>query len=81
MWETDKLLWMKPFTVAFKVTLEIVPCDMRVEGVNGLEVLVPQFINNVPDEFDSAAFRCSVGVLVIDKDRVHCLHSDTYNQC
>ena len=54
---------------------------MRVEPADGLEVLLPQFVDNVPDELDNSGFSCSERVEIIDEGRVCRLHSVLYDWC
>ncbi len=70
---------MQPPTVGINVGHDLKGCDLWVESLGVLQVVVSNLVNNVAEEFGDATFGCFVAGVVVKAGFVGGLSANTDN--
>ena len=67
-WEVDEFAWVEATTVGVEMVKQLFCHDVGVERSRVMEVVVPEFANDIADELGCGAFGGSEGSLVAEED-------------
>jgi hypothetical protein len=75
--EGDHVNGMQPSSVGIKVGHGFKGRDLHIESISVLQVVVPNLVNNVEEEFGNATFGCFVAGVVVELGFVDGLGANT----